>query len=56
MSDKEFRIWIDNLFTGGKCDVDWTNNYTWNLILSERIENKVKKHPLIWKLFFMVIR
>ena len=35
-------------------EVSWRNNATANEIVVKELESKIKKHPLIWKLFFMI--
>ena len=33
---------------------DWGQNFHVNKILAEELERKIKKHPLLWKIFFMI--
>lgn len=34
---------------------DWGQNFHVNKILAEELERKIKKHPLLWKIFFMIV-
>ena len=55
MNDLEFRIKMhDLLISEGGILFDWGTTMDANRVIIERLEAKIKKHPLIWKLFFMV--
>ena len=55
MSDLEFRIKMHEFFISKNSIVlDCNINANINSYLVELVEKKIKKHPLIWKLFFMV--
>lgn len=55
MSDKEFCLKIQKLFISENGYIIDTGNYQdVNSELIIRIEEKIKKHPILWKLFFMV--
>ena len=50
-----FSQFIQGLFIGeGGYIVDTGNFETVNLELMHRVREKVKKHPLLWKSFFMI--
>ena len=56
MSDLNFRIEIEKLLVDEEywSRYDWMNNATGNAIIVEELAKKIKKHPLIWKLFFLI--
>lgn len=55
MNDTEFRIEIEKLLISKNGVIaDWCNNYTGNLIILEKLQKRIKKHPIIWKIFFMI--
>ena len=56
MSDLNFRIEIEKLLVDENywSQYDWMNNATGNAIIVEELTKKIKKHPLIWKLFFLI--
>ena len=56
MDDSEFRIEIEKLLVNNKYwnNYSWMNNTTGNEIIIEKLSNKIKKHPLLWKIFFQI--
>lgn len=55
MDDQEFRIKMhDFLISKNGILFDWGTNMDANRVIIERLEKKIKKHPILWKLFFMV--
>ena len=56
MDDLEFRIKIEKLLVNNKYwnNYSWMNNTTGNEIIIEKLSNKIKKHPLLWKIFFQI--
>ena len=56
MDDSEFRIEIEKLLVNNKYwnNYSWMNNTTGNEIIIERLYNKIKKHPFLWKIFFQI--
>ena len=56
MDDSEFRIEIEKLLVNNKYwnNYSWMNNITGNEIIIERLSNKIKKHPFLWKMFFQI--
>lgn len=56
MSDLNFRIEIEKLLVDENywSQYDWMNNATGNAIIVKELTEKIKKHPLIWKLFFLI--
>lgn len=55
MSDQDFRIRVHKLLLKPNTYLfDWGTNMDANRVILERLENRIKKHPLIWKLFFMI--
>lgn len=53
--DLDFIRWVQNIFISENGYIVDTGNYqTVNDELMRRVDRKIKKHPLIWKLFFMV--
>lgn len=50
-----FSVFIQSCFISEKGYIIDTGNFeTANLELIDRIKDKIEKHPLLWKLFFMV--
>ena len=54
LSDKDFADGISDLLitSQGYC-IDTGSRYQVNAVLFESLAKKIKKHPLIWKMFFM---
>lgn len=53
--DLDFIRWVHNIFISENGYIVDTGNYkTVNRELMRLVDKKIKKHPLIWKLFFMV--
>lgn len=56
MEDLEFsleiqKLIIDESYWSGYA---WMNNATANEIVLDKFEKKIKKHPILWKLFFKI--
>lgn len=50
-----FSCFIQNLFiSDGSYIMDTGNFQTANYVMMDMIVNRIKKHPLLWKLFFMI--
>ena len=55
MSDYEFIIKIQNLLISKEaCVIDTGSYRDVNAVIIPRLEKKIKRHPLLWKWFFMV--
>ena len=56
MDDLKFRIEIEKLLVNNEYwnNYSWINNTTGNEIIIEKLSNKIKKHPLLWKIFFQI--
>lgn len=56
MDDSEFRIEIEKLLVNSNYwnNYSWMNNTTGNEIIIERLSSKIKKHSLLWKIFFQI--
>lgn len=55
MTDTEFRIKIqDLLISEGGYVIDTGNYMNVNEEVIFRLEQKIKRHPMLWKLFFMI--
>lgn len=58
LSDLEFRIAICNLLEKPKngffSGIDWCTNEMANKMIVEGLIKRIKAHPIIWKLFFMI--
>ena len=56
MEDLDFRIKIQEMLVDESYwrKFSWMNNATANEIVVKELESKINKHPLIWKLFFMI--
>lgn len=56
MDDLKFRIEIEKLLVNNKYwnNYSWMNNITGNEIIIEKLSSKIKKHPLLWKIFFQI--
>lgn len=56
MDDSEFRIEIEKLLVNNNYwnNYSWMNNITGNEIIIKKLSNKIKKHPLLWKIFFQI--
>ena len=54
LSDKDFADGISDLLLSPRdyC-IDTGNRYQVNAVLFERFVDKIRKHPIIWKMFFM---
>lgn len=58
MDDTTFRIEIQKLLVEDRywSQFPWMNNATGTEIIVEDLTIRIKKHPLLWKLFFMLTR
>ena len=58
MDDTTFRIEIEKLLVDkeywGK--YAWLNNATASEIIVAEFDRRIRKHPILWKLFFKLIR
>ena len=55
LSDLDFRVYIHNkLVSEDGYLFDWGTNLMANAEIALRLEERIKKHPLLWKIFFMV--
>ena len=55
MDNDEFAKFIKNKLVSENGYVcDYGTNYDVNKIIARELELRIKKHPIIWKLFFMV--
>lgn len=54
MDDFNFRIEIQKLLVDEKywSKYDWMNNATANEIVVYELGRRIRKHPILWKLFF----
>ena len=57
MDDLNFRIEIQKLLVDEKywSKYDWMNNVTANGIVVYELRRRIRKHPILWKLFFKLI-
>lgn len=56
MDDLKFRVEIEKLLINNKYwnNYSWMNNTTGNEIIIEKLYSKIKKHPILWKIFFQI--
>lgn len=58
LSDLEFRVVICDLLENPKngffSGIDWCTNDMANKMIIEELIKRIKAHPIIWKLFFMI--
>ena len=57
MDDLNFRIEIQNLLVDKKYwnKYEWMNNATANEIIVNELQKRIRKHPILWKLFFKLV-
>lgn len=57
MDDFNFRIEIQKLLVDEKywSKYDWMNNATANEIVVYELGRRIRKHPILWKLFFKLV-
>lgn len=57
MDDTTFRIEIEKLLVDKEYwrKYDWMNNATANRIIVVELDRRIRKHPLLWKWFFMLV-
>ena len=57
MDDFNFRIEIQKLLVDEKywSKYDWMNNATANAIVVYELSGRIRKHPILWKLFFKLV-
>ena len=57
MDDLNFRIEIQKLLVDEKywSKYDWMNNATANGIVVYELRRRIRKHPILWKLFFKLV-
>ena len=58
MDDLNFRIEIQNLLVDEKywSKYSWMNNATANGIIVDELKRRIRKHQILWKLFYKVVR
>ena len=58
MDDTTFRIEIEKLIVDKEYwrQYDWLNNATANEIIVAELDRRIRKHPLLWKCFFKLVR
>ena len=58
MDDTTFRIEIEKLLVDKEYwrKYDWLNNATANEIVVAELDRRIRKHPLLWKWFFMLVK
>lgn len=58
MDDTKFRIEIEKLLVDKEYwkNYAWINNATANGIIVAELDRRIRKHPLLWKLFFKLVR
>ena len=58
MDDFNFRIEIQKLLVDEKywSKYAWMNNATANEIVVYELGRRIRKHPILWKLFFKLVR
>ena len=58
MDDFNFRIEIQKLLVDEKywSKYDWMNNATANGIIVDELGRRIRKRPIVWKLFFKLVR
>ena len=55
LKEMDFSILMQNLLISeGEYVIDVGNNWQVNAVVALRLKEKIKKHPLLWKWFFMV--
>lgn len=57
MDDTTFRIEIEKLLVDKEYwrKYDWLNNATANEIVVDELQRRIRKHPILWKLFFKLV-
>ena len=57
MDDLTFRIEIQKLLVDEKYwrNYAWMNNATGNEIVVNELSRRIRKHPILWKLFFKLV-
>ena len=57
MDDTTFRIEIEKLLVDKEYwrKYDWLNNATANEIIVDELKRRIRKHPILWKLFFKIV-
>lgn len=57
MDDTKFRIEIEKLLVDKKywSKYDWMNNATANGIVVYELSIRIRKRPILWKLFFKLV-
>ena len=58
MDDTAFRIEIEKMLVDKNYwrQYDWLNNVTANKIIVAELDRRIKKHPIIWKWFFKLVK
>lgn len=58
MDDTTFRIEIEKLLVDKEYwrKYDWLNNATANEIIVSEFDKRIRKHPMIWKWLFKLVR
>ena len=58
MDDTTFRIEIEKLLVDKEYwrKYNWLNNATANEIIVTEFNRRIRKHPILWKLFFKLVR
>ena len=58
MDDTKFRIEIEKLLVDKEYwrKYGWMNNATANRIVVYELGRRIRKHPILWKLFFKLVR
>ena len=58
MDDFNFRIEIQKLLVDEKywSKYAWMNHATANGIVVDELRKRIRKHPILWKLFFKLVR
>ena len=57
MDDTKFRIEIEKLLVDKEYwrKYEWMNNATANRIIVDELQRRIRKHPILWKLFFRIV-
>ena len=57
MDDMTFRIEIEKLLVDKEYwrKYAWLNNATANEIIVAELDKRIRKHPILWKLFFKLV-
>lgn len=58
MDDTTFRIDIEKLLVDKEywSQYDWLTNEMGNAIIVDELDRRIRKHPLLWKWFFKLVR